>query len=93
MTNIDTINVYSLQEETLLSAGLCASLSEADAVCLAHHQHIQGVRMAVEGDLQAEFSLVWEQVTEIMQDSRGEMSATTIVVVEFSKPSIKIIKR
>ncbi len=74
---IETINIYDLHRETLLSAGLCASLAEAAAVCLDYHQHQQGILVKVEGDLQAEFHLIWEQVTDRMRESRAEMHSTT----------------
>ncbi len=69
---IDTINVFSLANTSELSPIRCADLSEA-AVCLDYHAHGQGVALKVEGDLEGQFSIAWNEVTQQIRDSRNDM--------------------
>lgn len=73
---IETINVYSLQNVSQLSATRCADFSEAAAVCLDSHAHLPGKLLTVEGDLKGQFELIWTNVTQQMRDSRSDMEYT-----------------
>lgn len=79
---IETINVYSLKNLSYLTPITCDDFSEAAAVCLDNQQHSKGILLTVEGDLTRQFKLTWETITQQI-----------IVVVEFSRPLVKIVKR
>ena len=71
--NIQTIDVYALKNISYLSPIKCADFSEAAAVCLDNQNHKQNVMLTVEGDLEAQFQLTWEEVTQQIKDSRNDM--------------------
>lgn len=73
---LETIDLYKLKDLSQLSAVRCADLSEAAAVCLDFHGHVPSVTITSEGDLKANFKLVWEEVTQQMKDSRSDMGYT-----------------
>lgn len=70
---IQKINVYELENISYLTPVTCADFSEAAAVCLDHHNHRQKKILKVDGDLEAEFKLSWNEVSQQMRDSREDM--------------------
>ena len=74
--SVNEINVYKLGKASHLSAVRCADFSEAAAVCLDFHNHSKGQKIKVEGDLEGQFELYWEEVTQQMKDSRNDMDYT-----------------
>lgn len=73
---IEKINVYDLENASLLTPVRCADFSEAAGVCLDFHQHKQSVIVKVVGDLNGQFELTWKEVTQQMRDSRQDMEST-----------------
>lgn len=74
---IETIDVYSLKQLSYLSPIKCDDFSEAAAVCLDHWEHEQEIIIKVEGDLEAQFKLVWQKVTQQVRDSRNDLTYAT----------------
>ncbi|MEO0338358.1 MAG: hypothetical protein AAF242_04010 [Bacteroidota bacterium] len=70
---IEQINVFSLKEASLLSAIRCADFSEAASVCLDNQGHISGKEIKIEGDLEGQFKLVWNKVTQQIRSSRNDL--------------------
>jgi len=72
----ETIDVYNLNNVSHLSAIRCADFSEAAAVCLDFHGHTSERKVLVDGDLKGEFSLIWEETTQKIRNSRSDMTYT-----------------
>jgi hypothetical protein len=70
---IEQINVFSLKEASKLSAIRCADFSEAASVCLDNQGHKSGKEIIIEGDLEGQFKLVWEEVTAQIRSSRNDL--------------------
>lgn len=73
---LETIDVYNLSAVSQLSVIRCADFSEAAAVCLDAQGHQSGKILTVEGDLTAQFQLIWSEVSQQMKDSRSDMEDT-----------------
>jgi hypothetical protein len=71
------INVYDLKHKSRLSAVVCDSFSEAASVCLAYHEHKQEIPVRIVGDLEAEFLLSYQEVTEQIQNSHDDLEDAT----------------
>ncbi len=74
--NVESIQVYGLDNASYLSPVKCADFSEAAAVCLDFHGHKSGQKIKITGDLEGEFMLIWSEVTQSMRDSRNDMEYT-----------------
>jgi hypothetical protein len=70
---IELINVFSLKEASELSAIRCADFSEAASVCLDNQGHKSGKSIQIKGDLEGQFRLRWEEVTQQIRVSRNDL--------------------
>ena len=70
---IGQINVFSLKEASKLSAIRCADFSEAASVCLDNQGHKSGKEIKIEGDLEGQFKLIWDEVTQQIRSSRNDL--------------------
>lgn len=70
---IGQINVFSLKEASKLSAVRCADFSEAASVCLDNQGHKSGKEIKIEGDLEGQFKLIWDEVTQQIRSSRNDL--------------------
>lgn len=97
---IQTINVYNLKDHCTLTPIRCADLAEAAAVCLNHYQHKQPVKVVIEGDLEGQLYLEYDEVTQQMKDTRNDMDYTVeagayclaILVIE-QLTNFKVVKQ
>lgn len=74
--DIPTIDIDTLKVASFLSEVRCADFSEAAAVCLDFHYHIDGKPLIIEGDLKGEFKLKWQPINQKIRDSRIDMDYT-----------------
>ncbi|TAE03974.1 MAG: hypothetical protein EAZ97_00770 [Bacteroidetes bacterium] len=74
--NYHKIQVFALQQKSYLSKARCESFAEAASVCLANCEHQAPVLLTVEGDLQAQFELEWQEITDEINNSNQNKQRT-----------------
>ncbi|TAE00953.1 MAG: hypothetical protein EAZ97_04465 [Bacteroidetes bacterium] len=74
--NYQKIQVFVLQQKSYLSKARCEGFAEAASVCLANSEHQAPVLLTVEGDLQAQFELEWQEITEEINNSNQNTQRT-----------------
>ena len=98
--SIERINVYDLEKVSFLTPVRCADFSEAAGVCLDFHQHKRPTLLNVKGDLEGQFELYWNEITQQMRDTREDMEYTVeggayclaMLVVE-KLANLKVVKQ